>query len=61
MDIANRQPALAMFQNSSGAFHYSASDPSDNLFATVQAIPAIALAPPAELATPVTFRDELAA
>jgi len=61
MDIANRQPALAMFQNSSGAFHYSASDPSDNLFATVQAIPAMALAPPAEMATPVTFRDELAA
>lgn len=61
MDTANRQPALAMFQNPSGAFHYSASDPSDNLFATVQAIQAMALAQPAEMATPVTFSDALAA
>jgi hypothetical protein len=34
--------ALAAFQNESGAFHYNADDTMDNLFATVQSIPAAA-------------------
>lgn len=34
--------ALAAFQNDSGQFRYTDDDPTDNLFATVQAIPAIA-------------------
>lgn len=34
--------ALAAFQNESGAFHYNADDTTDNLFATVQSIPAAA-------------------
>ncbi len=33
---------LASFQNPSGAFRYQDADPSDNAFATVQAIPALA-------------------
>ncbi|HEV2127820.1 MAG TPA: prenyltransferase/squalene oxidase repeat-containing protein [Thermomicrobiales bacterium] len=36
------QSALAGFQNEDGAFHYSPDDTADNLFATVQAIPAVA-------------------
>lgn len=34
--------ALIAFQNESGAFHYNPDMPDDNLFATVQAIPAVA-------------------
>jgi prenyltransferase beta subunit len=34
--------ALAAFQNPSGAFRYTDDEPDDNLFATVQALPAIA-------------------
>lgn len=34
--------ALLAFQNSSGAFRYLDSDPSDNLYATLQAVPALA-------------------
>lgn len=34
--------ALATFQNESGAFYYNEADTADNLFATVQAIPAAA-------------------
>ena len=34
--------ALAAFQNPSGAFRYTDDQPDDNLFATVQAIPALA-------------------
>ena len=34
--------ALAAFQNESGQFRFTDDDPTDNLFATVQAIPAIA-------------------
>ncbi len=34
--------ALAAFQNPSGAFRYTDEEPGDNLFATVQALPAIA-------------------
>jgi hypothetical protein len=33
--------ALLGMQNESGAFHYMASTPDDNQFATVQAIPAV--------------------
>jgi hypothetical protein len=33
---------LASFQNPSGAFHYQDADPTDNAFATLQAIPALA-------------------
>jgi len=57
MDVANRQLALAMFQNPGGAFSYNAADPTDNLFATVQAIPAMALPQPSDVATPATFLD----
>jgi hypothetical protein len=61
MDVADRHSTLAMFQNPSGAFHYNAADQSDNLFATVQAIPAMAQAQPSKVATPVSFLDALAA
>jgi hypothetical protein len=57
MDVADRQMALAMFQNPGGAFSYNAADPTDNLFATVQAIPAMALPRPSDVATPATFLD----
>lgn len=33
--------ALTAFQNADGAFHYQATSPDDNLFSTLQAIPAI--------------------
>ena len=53
----NAYGALESFQNPSGAFYYMASQPDDNLFATVQAIPAIAGVAlpiiPANVATPV--------
>lgn len=54
--------ALAKFQNESGAFHYNAEDPSDNLFSTVQAIVALAgetlpVTTEADVATPVTNMD----
>jgi hypothetical protein len=49
--------ALATFQGSSGAFFYQSSDMTDNLFSTVQAIPATVGVPlpvmPAVEATPV--------
>ncbi len=35
---------LASFQNPSGAFRYQDADPADNAFATVQAVPALAIA-----------------
>jgi hypothetical protein len=38
----NTTEALAAFQNPSGAFFYQQQQPDDNLFATMQAIPAIA-------------------
>jgi prenyltransferase/squalene oxidase-like repeat protein len=41
-DWKNAAAALAAFQNPSGAFRYTDDEPDDNLFATVQAIPAIA-------------------
>jgi hypothetical protein len=49
--------ALRRFQNQSGAFRYNDSQPEDNLFATVQAIPALAgvafpLRPASTAATP---------
>jgi hypothetical protein len=34
--------ALLTFQNASGAFRYMNEPPDDNLYATLQAIPAIA-------------------
>lgn len=39
---ANAMAALLDFQNPSGGFQYTAESPDDNLFATVQAIPALA-------------------
>lgn len=39
---ANAETALLGMQNESGAFHYMASAPDDNAFATTQAIPALA-------------------
>ena len=44
--------ALAAFQNPSGGFRYTDDVPEDNLFATVQAMPALA-----SLALPVTAED----
>ena len=41
----NASAALASFQNGSGAFRYMRDMPDDNLFATVQAIPALAGTP----------------
>ena len=38
----NAAAALAAFQNPSGAFRYADAPPEDNLFATIQALPAIA-------------------
>jgi hypothetical protein len=59
----NLKTALAAFQNASGAFHYSPDDLTDNLFATVQAIPALAgmampVTPAASAATPVAVVPE---
>jgi hypothetical protein len=44
-DATSQLDALNAYQNASGAFHYNADDPSDNLYATLQAIPALAQAP----------------
>ena len=57
-DWNNAMGALLTFQNESGAFRYMDVPPDDNLFATVQAIPAVAgVAYPifgaADAATPV--------
>ncbi|HET7092375.1 MAG TPA: hypothetical protein VFI22_02830, partial [Thermomicrobiales bacterium] len=41
-DWRDAASALASFQNPSGAFRYTDADPADNLFATLQAIPALA-------------------
>jgi hypothetical protein len=41
-DWKNAAAALAAFQNRSGAFRYTDDEPDDNLFATLQALPAIA-------------------
>ena len=59
----NLPAALATYQNASGAFHYSADDQSDNLFSTIQVIPALAgmsmpVAPGADSATPVAMLME---
>ncbi len=65
-DTAASVETLAMFQNEGGAFHYSAADTTDNLYATNGAIPALALMPfpIASLqsdATPISVLDILAA
>jgi hypothetical protein len=59
----NLPAALASFQNASGAFHYSPDDMSDNTFATVQVIPALAgtvmpLMPGVDAATPVAVLSD---
>jgi Prenyltransferase and squalene oxidase repeat len=41
-DWKDAAAALAAFQNPSGAFRYTDDQPDDNLFATLQALPAIA-------------------
>lgn len=41
-DVSALGEALTGFQGANGAFFYNAEDTSDNLFATVQAIPALA-------------------
>jgi hypothetical protein len=41
-ETAGLEAALATFQTDSGAYFYQAADPSENLFSTVQAIPAVA-------------------
>jgi hypothetical protein len=54
-DWKNAAAALAAFQNPSGAFRYTDDEPDDNLFATLQALPAIAGQPyPIEAATGAT-------
>jgi hypothetical protein len=57
---------LATFQNPSGAYFYNATDTSDNLFATLQAIPALAsvalpVSPAMSDATPAATNDLVAA
>lgn len=67
VDVTAQLETLASFQNQSGAFFYNATDTSDNLFATLQAVPALAALPlpisPANggEATPVAFGDQIAA
>lgn len=41
-NTATLENALTTYQGPSGAFFYQGSDPTDNLFSTVQAIPALA-------------------
>jgi hypothetical protein len=41
-DVTHLTTALTHFQNSSGAYHWMHNDPADNLFSTIQAIPAAA-------------------
>lgn len=41
-DATSLLGSLQMFQNASGAYFYQYADPTDNLFTTLQAIPAIA-------------------
>jgi hypothetical protein len=53
----NAMAALAAFQNESGAFRYQDDQPDDNLFATVQALPALAGQPLPVLARGVTPSD----
>jgi hypothetical protein len=53
----NAAAALAAFQNPSGAFRYTDDLPDDNLFATVQAIPALAGQPYPITAAPSTSSD----
>ncbi|HWV23339.1 MAG TPA: prenyltransferase/squalene oxidase repeat-containing protein [Thermomicrobiales bacterium] len=64
-DTSGLQAALATFQNENGSFFYQAADTSDNLFTTVQAIPAAAgdvlpIVPTGE-ATPVAATWQIAA
>lgn len=58
-DWRNAAGALAAFQNAGGAFRYTDAEPADNLFATVQAIPALAGQPlpirATDQATPVAL------
>ena len=60
-ETAGLEAALATFQTDSGAYFYQAADPSENLFSTVQAIPAAAGAVlpilPEGDATPVAIRE----
>jgi hypothetical protein len=56
-DLLDAAGALATFQNPSGAFRYTDDAPDDNLFATVQAIPALVglplpIVPPGGTGTP---------
>ncbi len=41
-DVVDAAGALAAFQNPSGSFRYTDDQPDDNLFATLQAVPALA-------------------
>jgi len=53
-DVTAQQEVLARFQNPGGAFRYNDAETADNLFATLQAIPALASATlPDGDATPV--------
>ncbi len=65
-DTSSIEASLLTFQNASGGFFYQASDTTDNSFATVQAIPALAglafpILPAAPGATPVAIHELLAA
>lgn len=41
-DVTHLVTALTHFQNSNGAYHWMHNDPADNLFSTIQVIPAVA-------------------
>lgn len=64
-DTAALETALATFQTDSGAFFYQAADPTENLFSTVQAVPAAAGVDfpllPATDGTPAALLGQLAA
>ncbi len=41
-DVTHLITALTHFQNTNGAYHWMHNDPADNLFSTIQVIPAVA-------------------
>lgn len=64
-DATTLLATLAMYQGASGAYFYQTADPTDNMFTTLQAIPAVAGYPlpvaPETMATPVAAGVRFAA
>lgn len=65
-EASGLETALLDFQNPTGALFYTADDTTDNAYATVQAIPALAgqplpIVPAADAATPIAWHDLTAA